>query len=95
MKKISVPQAMSAGLKEFFAARDISIEIVTEGGDLKVEDTGEECRESTPSILYSRGWITCPTARAIAKNLDLPLAQMGEMLDHLNVKARQCALGCF
>ena len=86
---------MSTGLKDFFTGRDMSIEIVTEGGDLKVEDTGAECRESTLSTLYSRGWITCPTARAIAENLDITLAQMGEMLDHLNVKARQCALGCF
>jgi hypothetical protein len=95
MKKVSVPQPISAGLKEFLTAKDISIEIVTEDADLKIEETGAERLESTLSTLYSGGWTTCETARATAKNLDITLAQMGEILDHLKVKVKQCGLGCF
>ena len=66
MKKISVPQQISTGLKEFLSAKDIYIEIVNEGGDLTIEDTGAERLESTLTTLYSGGWITCATARTTA-----------------------------
>jgi Fe-S cluster biogenesis protein NfuA len=95
MKKISAPESISADLKKFVDDKSISIDIVSDGGDLKIEDTGAERLESSLSILYSGGWTTCATARATAKKLEITLPQMGEMLDHLNVKVRQCGLGCF
>lgn len=95
MKKISVPQAMSTSLKEFLTGKGISVEIVTDDADLKIEETPAERLESTISCLYSGGWITCATAGATAKKLDITMAQMGEILDHLKVKVKQCGLGCF
>jgi hypothetical protein len=86
---------MSVGIREFLAGKSIDIEIRTEGGDLAIEDTGGERRESTLDVLYSGGWITCATARTIAGNFEITLSQMGEMLDYLKVKVKQCGLGCF
>ncbi|MBW8017578.1 MAG: hypothetical protein FVQ82_15475 [Planctomycetes bacterium] len=60
-----------------------------------MEDTSAEKQDCTLSVLYSRGRISCSTARAIAKNIEIPLAAMGELLNHLNIKVKQCELGCF
>ena len=95
MKKLSVPESMSAGLIDFINDKDLPLEIVAEGGDLQIEETGAERLESDLSILYSGGWVSCPTARAIAGKFGIPIAQMGDMLDHLHVKVRKCGLGCF
>jgi len=95
MKKIFVSESMSADIKKFVDDKSISIEIVSGGGDLKIEETGEERLESSLSVLYSGGWTSCATARATAKKLEITLPQMGEMLDHLKVKVKQCGLGCF
>ena len=37
MKKISVPESMSAGIKKFAVDKSIDIEIQADGGDLTVE----------------------------------------------------------
>jgi len=95
MKKITVPLEITDSLQKFFVDKSIKIEIVTEGGDLKIEDTGPEKQESDLSTLYSGGWVTCATARTLAGNLGIKLDQMGEMLDHLNIKVKLCGLGCF
>ena len=95
MKKITVPQEMTESLQKFFTEKSIKIEIVTEDGDLKIEDTGAERQESDLSTLYTGGWITCATARTLAGNLGIKLEQMGEVLDHLKVKVKLCGLGCF
>ena len=95
MKTISVQESISANLKNFIERKSIDIEIRAEGGDLKIEQSGTESLQSSLSVLYSGGWITCPTARNIAENLEITVWQMGEMLDELNVKVRQCGLGCF
>lgn len=95
MKTISVPESVSVGLKRFVDDNSIPVGIQVENGDLTVEDTGTERRESTLDFLYSGGWVTCATARAIAANLEITLSQMGQMLDHLNVKVKKCGLGCF
>ena len=86
---------MAEGIRKFVDEKSIAIDVQTEDGALKVEETGAERLESTLSILYSGGWITCATARTIAGNLEITLSQMGEILDHLKVKVKQCGLGCF
>lgn len=95
MKKISILESMSADLKKFVDDKSIAIEIVSDGGDLNIEDTGPEKLESSVSVLYSGGWIACATARAIARKIDITLPQLGEILDYLKVKVKQCGLGCF
>jgi hypothetical protein len=39
--------------------------------------------------------ITCPVALAIAKELGVSPAKVGEALDRIGVKVTSCQLGCF
>jgi len=52
-------------------------------------------RECTADTIWSGGWISCALARAIARKLGIPSRSMGALLFALNVKIRQCELGCF
>jgi hypothetical protein len=95
MKKVCVYESISAGLVELVRDKAIGLEIVTADADLRIEDSGTERLESDMDVLYSGGWVSCAVARDLAGKLEISLAQMGDMLDHLNVKVRQCGLGCF
>lgn len=57
--------------------------------------TGEAGKRCTRRRLYVGGTIACETARAMAGVLGLTVRQMGELLDVLQIKVRQCGLGCF
>ncbi len=65
------------------AAGDVTVEIVTER------------LESSPTLLYSGGWLSCATAWEMSDILGISKAQMGMLLDLLKVKVRNCDLGCF
>ena len=39
--------------------------------------------------------IFCKTAFSIAKELDVPIIEVGKAADRLEVKIRKCQLGCF
>lgn len=54
-----------------------------------------ERREATPDTIWSGGWIRCETAHVLARKLGIPARKMGKLLDALDVKVRQCSLGCF
>jgi len=54
-----------------------------------------ERREATPDTIWSGGWITCEAAHVLARKLGIPARKMGGLLDALDVKVRQCSLGCF
>ena len=95
MKKVCVAAEVLAVVEEFIEEKGAFFEIVSEGGDLSIEDTGQESRESTVSVLYCRGWISCAKARTIASKLKIPLTGMGQLLDHLSIKVKNCGLGCF
>lgn len=94
-KKICAETSIAQKLQEFLDKEKIKLEVVT-----GTEDTIEvmkcaEPKESNLDIIYSGGWITCEMARCLAKKNNIPLAQMGKLLNHLNVKIRSCSLGCF
>lgn len=95
MKKVCVYESISAGLVEFVRDKAIALEVVDGDGDLRIEDSGDERLESDMDVLYSGGWVSCSIARDLAGKLEVSLEQMGDMLDHLNIKVRQCGLGCF
>lgn len=42
-----------------------------------------------------RGTITCPQALQIAKDLKIPGPEVRKALDEMNIKIKQCQLGCF
>ena len=95
MKRILVEPSMSQKLADFLAKERIALAAVTDGHcEVRVFrcDDRKACNLET---IYSGGWIGCEKARALAKRLSIPVRQMGEMLDFLDVKIRDCGLGCF
>ena len=94
-KKICPENSIAQKLQEFLDKEKINLEVVT---NIQCEinvTTCDERKESNLDIIYSGGWITCEMARSLAKKINIPLTQMGKLLNHLNVKIRSCSLGCF
>lgn len=95
MKKLSVPKSLSDKVLQFTKDNSVLLDIVTENADVTVEICTGDRLESDLTKLYSGGWIKCENARLTAKNLDITRRQMGKLLDELNIKVRECGLGCF
>jgi hypothetical protein len=94
-KRICVEIAMADKLREFLDREKIDIDVVTDqAGDIEVVQC-EDRKESNLTVVYSGGWIACGTARGLAKKIEISLSQMGKLLNHLDVKIRNCGLGCF
>jgi len=94
--RLSVPQAMVDELTAFMADESIDLKPVgDESGEVKLLPTGPDRKESDLQTLYVGGWVSCETARAVAKKLTIGHGDMGKILDHVHVKVRSCALGCF
>jgi len=95
MQKLSVPKSLSDKVLQFTKQAGIPLDIVTESAGLTVEICTGELLESDLTKLYSGGWIKCENARLMAKNLDITKLQMGKLLYELNIKIKECGLGCF
>ena len=39
--------------------------------------------------------LTCEMAHELARQLDVPLREIGSVCDELNIKIKTCQLGCF
>lgn len=92
---LSVPESMAEKVKELLQAEGISLEVVS-GGDatLEVLESAER-RQCAPSTLYSGGWISCAVAWGLAQKLGVERGSFGRLLDSLDIKIRECQLGCF
>lgn len=95
MQKLSVPKSLSDKVLQFTKNNSIPLDVVTENADITVKICTGDCLESDLATMYSGGWIKCKNARLMAKNLDITKSQMGKLLDELNIKVRECGLGCF
>ena len=94
-KQICVEALIADKLREFLNTEKVQIEVVT-GGDCDISIVKcDDHKESNLNIIYSGGWVTCGTALALAKKLEVPAEQMGKLLNYLDVKIRRCSLGCF
>ena len=94
-KRISVPDSIAPAVQELLDREKIDLAIAADQQcDVEVV-LCDERKESDLHSVYSGGWIACETARAVARQIDIPLAQMGQLLDQLNVKVRKCSLGLF
>ena len=94
-KQIYAKNSIVQQLQELICNEKIDLEVVADAQcEIKVAKCDER-KESNLETIYSGGWITCETARSLAKKMNIPLAQMGKLLNHLNVKIRHCSLGCF
>ena len=94
---INVPEQINGEFKAFLAKENIDLEPVTDAATEVSVIIGktEERRECSPTALYQGGWITCDTARKLKSNLLIEYRSIGKILDHLEIKVRECGLGCF
>ncbi len=93
--KLSVPETLADSISAFVGAQSIPLTVVT-GDDAIVRVVqAREGQESSVSTLQAGGWITCGVARELAEKLGIELHQAGKLLNHLEIKIRACALGCF
>ena len=79
----------------FIKGQEIPLSVAsTDECAVRVVQSGDpvQCDMST---LHSGGWIACATALAMASKLSISTLKMGKLLNHLNIKIRECELGCF
>ena len=94
-KQIGVPDSMALPLREFLNEQGIDLEVIAGGRcDVNIHTCNERA-ESDIDTIYSAGRIRCETARGCAKKIGISIRQMGKLLNHLDVKIRECSLGCF
>lgn len=94
-KQICAEISIAQQLQEFVDKEKIDLDVVTNTQCEVNVSTCDERKKSNLNTIYSNGWITCETARSLAKKNNIPLIQMGKLLNHLNVKIKHCSLGCF
>ncbi len=92
---LSVPESFLAPIRQLLAGQEIPLEVVCGGeGAVRVAQSGER-RECDLTTLHAGGWITCPTAWAMASGLQIGNPAMGKILNLLDIRVRRCDLGCF
>ena len=92
---LSAPEGLREKLRSFVDTEEVPLEVVSDDdGTVRVVESAE--RSPCDSfILRPGGWITCSMARAMAARLTVNGRQMGKLLDLLDIKIRECELGCF
>jgi hypothetical protein len=93
--RIGVPETLVDRVSEFIKANALAIDVVKDGGGAVQVVESEGRQPSDPSTLQAGGWIACADAFDMASNLGIPTQTMGKLLNLLDVKLRQCQLGCF
>ncbi len=92
---LGVPAEMLAEVVNFVNAEGIALAVVP-GDDCTVRVVrAQERRRCGLRRLYAGGFIACETARGAAVKLGIRTRQMGRLLDFLNIRVRNCGLGCF
>lgn len=93
---VRVPESMRSDFSAFLIKESIPLAVTSgDPGDVEIEPCEEERREGDISILYQGGWIRCSVARAAAEKLSIRYSDFGKVLDYLDIKIRDCELGCF
>ncbi len=93
---LGVPENMLTALGEFVGAHGILVHVVSMDDECTVQVVAaNERRLCGLRRLYMGGFIACETARSVAAKLGIRTRQMGKLLDFLNIKVRNCGLGCF
>lgn len=91
--KIAVPESIRDSFKTFLSDEDIPLEIAADA-TFKVVEAEPHCQSDTETLNIG-GWIACPDAFAVAGRLNISHPQLGELLNHLDIRVRHCQLGCF
>jgi hypothetical protein len=82
-------------VRALIQSEGLPLEVVREGqADLRVVRS-EGRVESDGSTLQTGGWMRCLVARDIAARLGIDSKQFGKLLNALDIRVRDCELGCF
>ena len=92
---INVPDDMQEMLNTFFSAESIDLTIATGNTGVITIIPGKAKQECTSSELYPEGWITCAGALEMASALSIANREIGKLLNKIDIKIRNCELGCF
>ena len=92
---LQVPEGLRDSVRSFVQAESLSIEVVSDGDGAVRVVQGSGRQQSDASTLQAGGWITCAAARAMTSKLRMDGRKVGKLLDLLDVKVRDCELGCF
>lgn len=92
---IGVTPVLSQRVADWVQSEGLPVEVVADG-DGAVQVVQSEGRErSDLATLRAGGWMTCADARALGAKLDVPVLSVGKLLDVLDIRVRNCELGCF
>jgi hypothetical protein len=93
---VCVPEPMRSDFSAFLIKENIPLAVISgDTGDVVITPSEGERRECDTSTLYQGGWIPCATARTAAEHLSLEYGEFGKVLNYLDIKIRECELGCF
>ncbi len=93
--RLLAPEDMTESIQRLIESEHMSIRVASEGEcDVRVVRC-EDRAESDLNTLQSGGWIKCEVARALAKKLNTSTRKTGKLIDLLDIKVRECGLGCF
>ena len=90
-----VPESMVTSVCEFLTTEAIPLDVATSGESAVRVETSTTRQQCRTDVLYTGGWIACSQALKIADALDIGAANMGKVLNLLDIRVRQCQLGCF
>ena len=97
--RMYVCEELRNDVERFVCENDVPVELTCDsqsaGMSIVSPTSKNEKKICDTKTLYAGGWIKCPTAWEIARLHGLDLMQFGSLLDMLNIRIRQCALGCF
>ncbi|MEP0813072.1 MAG: hypothetical protein HRF49_00205 [bacterium] len=92
---ISASGELSAKIAAFAAAEQIELRVAPPGKAAVAALAANGRKESTLDSLFEGGFVKCATARALAERIGIGRGEMGKLLNHLDIKVRDCELGCF
>lgn len=95
MSKLYAQDIDAASLQAMLESEGIALELTSDLADAAATIRTGDRQQCDLETIYAGGWIECPAAWALAQKLAISVQNMGALLTHLNVKVRNCGLGCF
>ena len=97
MVRVYAPSELRGKIRSFAQSNQLSLDVVEEKPwDIQVVlSTGPERTESSADVLQAGGMILCATAWAMSAKHSSPLLHLGALFNELDIRIRQCSLGCF
>lgn len=92
---IGVVEALAQDVTEFVTAAGLACQVVPGGeGTIRIAQS-EGRQQCSTETLYAGGWIACSDAEEVTDVLGATRADVGKLLDKLDIKLRDCQFGCF